>query len=399
MSNLDNAKLSNSQSARELLKGIKVVDSDTHLSEPHDLWTSRAPAQWKDKVPQVREVEGKPRWIVNGDKVMGVATGACVVRNDGSKIHGWSFMNCKMEDIHPAAFNVKERVKFMDAAGIWAQILYPNFLGFGGQTAKRLDEDIKLVTFQIYNDAMAEFQEQSDNRIFPMAMLPWWNIEHAVAETRRCHKLGLRGVNTNSSCHKHGLPDLGQREWDPLWGTCCDLNMPVNFHIGSGEDDFLAKTPWPSFSADHKLALGSTMAFVGNANVISNLLYSGVLERFPQLKITSVESGAGWIPFVLEALDYELQEATQDRTGLSMKPSEYFRRQIYACFWFEQKGLTAALDAIGPDNLMFETDFPHPTCLYPDPLGQAAGVLAKMSPDVRRKVMSENAARVYSLPI
>ncbi|HXW83602.1 MAG TPA: amidohydrolase family protein [Candidatus Binataceae bacterium] len=400
MSDTLQRRSANAERARALLAGIKVVDSDTHLTEPHDLWTSRAPAKWKDKVPQVRDVDGKPRWIVNGDKVMGVATGACVVRNDGSKIHGWGFMNCTMDDIHPASFNVKERVKFMDQAGIWAQILYPNFLGFGGQTAKRLDDDIKLVTFQIYNDAMAEFQQESGNRIFPMAMLPWWNIADAAAEARRCHQMGLRGVNTNSSCHKHGLPDLGQREWDPLWETCCDLNLPVNFHIGSGEDDFLSKTPWPSQTADQKLALGSTMAFVGNANVISNLLYSGVLERFPRLKLSSVESGAGWIPFVLEALDYELEEATGDAAGLlSMKPSEYFRRQIYACFWFEQKGLAAALDAIGPDNLMFETDFPHPTCLYPEPLGQAAEVLDRLTPEVRRKIMSENAARLYSLPI
>src|SRR5260370_38560818 len=91
---------SNGQASRhDLLAGIKVVDSDTHLSEPHDLWTSRAPQQWKERVPQVREVDGKPRWVVNGDKVMGVATGASVVRKDGSKIHGWSFRNCKLDDI------------------------------------------------------------------------------------------------------------------------------------------------------------------------------------------------------------------------------------------------------------------------------------------------------------
>jgi len=334
--------------ARALLAGIKVVDSDTHLSEPHDLWTSRAPRQWKERVPQVREVDGKPRWVVNGDKVMGVATGASVVRKDGSKIHGWGFINCKLDEIHPASFNIKERVKFMDQAGISAQIVYPNFLGFGGQTAKQLDEEIKLITFQIYNDAMAEFQEESGNRIFPMAMLPWWNIETCVKEAIRCHKMGLRGVNTNSGCHKHGMPDLGQRDWDPLWEVCSDLNLPVNFHIGGGEEDWFTTTPWPSQTGDQKLALGSTMAFIGNASVISNILYSGVLERFPKLKFTSVESGAGWIPFVLEALDYELAEATSRTSDiLSMKPSEYFRRQIYACFWFERKSLPRLLKRSG----------------------------------------------------
>jgi predicted TIM-barrel fold metal-dependent hydrolase len=178
--------------------------------------------------------------------------------------------------------------------------------------------------------------------------------------------------------------------------------MPVNFHIGASDEStsWFTDVPWPSQTADQKLALGSAMLFVNNAGVLSNLIFSGVLERFPKLKFASVESGVGWIPFLLEALDYQLEEEVPGASEiLSMKPSDYFRRQIYGCFWFERKGLGAAINALGPDNLMYESDFPHPTCLYPEPVGYIAEALAPLSLEVRRKVMSENAARVYSLPL
>jgi predicted TIM-barrel fold metal-dependent hydrolase len=391
-----------SAARQDLLAGIKVVDSDTHLSEPHDLWTKRAPKQWKERVPQVKEVDGKRSWVINGNTAMGGASPVSVVRKDGSKIHGWGFINCQIEDVHPGSFNIRERVKYMDETGVWAQIVYPNFLGFGGQTAKKLDEDIRLVTFQIYNDAMAEFQEESGNRIFPMAMLPWWNIEASATEAARCHKMGLRGVNLNNHPQSHGLPDLGQRDWDRLWEVCSDLNLPINFHIGASDEStsWFTTIPWPSQTPDQKLALGSVMIFVNNAGVLSNLIFSGVLERFPKLKFASVESGVGWIPFLLEALDYQLEEEVPGASEiLSMKPSEYFRRQIYACFWFERKGLKPAIDALGEDNLMFESDFPHPTCLYPEPVDYVAHTLSDLNTGVRRKIMSANAARVYSLPV
>src|SRR5690606_3602890 len=129
-------------------------------------------------------------------------------------------------------------------------------------------------------------------------------------------------------------------------------------------------------------------------------IYSGLLERFPKLKVVSVESGIGWMPFVLEAMDYQV---TQMRPSafqhLKMKPSDYFRRQIYGCFWFERDDVVHTIEKIGVDNVMFETDFPHPTSLYPDPMKFVGDAFAPLAPDVRRKVVGGNAARVYNLPL
>jgi uncharacterized protein len=238
--------------------------------------------------------------------------------------------------------------------------------------------------------------------MFPMAILPWWDLDAAVAEVSRVKELGLRGVNTNADPQNEGLPDLGDGHWDPMWEACSDLGLPINFHIGASiqQSTYFGSTPWPSHGNDEKLALGSAMMYLGNARVLSNLIYSGILERHSTLRVVSVESGIGWLPFVLEALDYQVQEtapSVMDR--LSMKPSEYFRRQMYACFWFESRSLVSMIENVGVDNCMFETDFPHPTCLYPDPLTKVTESLAGVDRDFRYKVLCGNAAKVYSLPV
>jgi len=388
-------------SGRDSIAGIKVIDVDTHLSEPYDLWTTRAPAKWKERVPQVKTVDNKRQWVIDAKTVMGPVGAVSVVRADGAKARGVEFFSWPLEEVHAGSHSIKPRLEFMDSEGIWAQILYPNLLGFGGQRSATFDPELRLVCTQIYNDAMAEFQQESGGRILGMALMPWWDVQEAVKETIRCHKMGLKGINTNSSPQDHGIPDLGQSYWNPLWEVCSDLRMPINFHIGNSTEsmDFFGKSCWPSQTPEMKLALGSTLLFLHNAGVFANIIYSGVLERFPKLSFVSVESGVGWMPFLLDALDWEFSEVDPRAKQFTMKPSDYFRRQIFACFWFETKAFRTALDVIGEDNIMFETDFPHPTCLYPKALDHAVHTLEGLTFETKRKLLSGNAARVYSIPV
>ena len=386
----------------DVMEGIAIIDADTHLTEPHDLWTSRAPREYADRVPQVREVKGRSMWTIDGE-VFGNAVGASVILPDGSKTFGTGFMALGIDDVHAGASAVAPRLAVMDEQGIYAQIVYPNVVGFGGQRfVDVVDPTLKSLCATIYNDAMAELQEESGGRMYPMAILPWWDIDAAVAEVARVHALGLRGINTNSDPQNQGFPDLADRHWDPLWEACADLGMPVNFHIGASATSmsWLGSMPWPSFDDERKLALGSLGVMISNFRTIGNLLLSGVLERHPTLHVVSVESGLGWIPFLLEGLDYEIGEcAPHISEHLSMLPSEYFRRQVHACYWFERDNLQGALDALGSDNILFETDFPHPTCLYPDSLARAAEPLRAVQPAVRRKILSTNAATLYRIPV
>lgn len=386
--------------ARDLLSDVKVVDADTHITEWYDLWTSRAPASLKNQVPRVKDLgDGKYQWIIGDDTDLGSwGAGASAVKNDGTKAKGVAFADLQLADIHPASYDAKERVAYMDQQGISAQIAYPNLLGFGGQKSMLTDGALRLASVQIYNDAMAEMQADSGNRIYPMALMPWWDVKESVREAERCHAMGLRGINMNSDPHLHGLPHLGQTHWDPLWEVCTDKSLPVNFHIGASDESmtWYAAGAWPGYSDDVQLAYGSVMVILANQRVLANIFLTQVLERWPELKIVSVESGVGWLPFLLEAVEYQMHEAGMK---MSATPREVFERQVYACSWFERHDLVNSSRSLGVDNVMFETDFPHPTCLYPDTLEYLVDAVEAFTPQERAKVFGGNAQRVYNLAI
>jgi predicted TIM-barrel fold metal-dependent hydrolase len=145
--------------------------------------------------------------------------------------------------------------------------------------------------------------------------------------------------------------------------------------------------------------IGGALICMANARVLGNIILSGLLDRYPKLKFVSVESGIGWIPFMLETFAYQMQEVEQAGQRLSLTPKEYFQRNMYGCFWFEENRVEALIRDIGVDNVMFETDFPHPTCLYPNSLDRVTRALDGAEPGLVRKVLSENAARVYNIAL
>ena len=383
---------------------FKIIDCDSHLTEPHDLWISRAPAKYKDIVPQVKDVNGVPHWVFEGDQILGTTRASSVIRPDKSKGYGTEGLNFKFHEVHPSSYDIKERVKMMDELGIWAQVIYPNLLGFSGLKSPGKDPKVKSMIVQIYNDAMADFQEQSGQRVFGMALLPWWNPEEMVAEVKRCHAMGIRGVNTNPNPQQQGGPELTDPVWAPFLELCGELDMPINFHIGASEDqmDWYGSVPWPSHHDDIKMSIGSATLHMQNASVLTNLLMSGLPDRFPKTKFVSVESGVGWIPFLLEALDYYVSHELRPevrKANFQQLPSDYFARQFYSCFWFEHRNMKDMIRMVGEDNVLFESDFPHPTCLYPDPVNFALTGLAAVDPAVQKKVLSTNASKLYNIPV
>jgi len=384
---------------------VKVVDADSHLTEAHDLWTKRAPAGYEDRVPRVEEINGRPTWVVDG-ATLGFAGGGGVIDREGTKFPFQESMVVWGTDrIHRAAFDPKARMEVLDDSGIWAQVLFPNSIGLGGQGLSQAVKDpvLRRLCIEIYNDAMAEVQAESGNRLLPMPVLPAWDVDESVREAERVAALGARGVNLTSDPQDLGSPDLANRAWDPLWDVCDDLKLPVHFHIGASLTamNFYGNYFWGSQHEYIKPAIGGTLLFINNARVVVNVTLCGMLDRHPGLKLVSVESGIGWVPFILEAMDYEVFEnAPEQAADLSRMPSEYFKDHWYATFWFERNprsNLQALVDSVGEDNILFETDFPHPTCLYPKPLDTVAEKMATLTPSARRKILGENAAKLYRL--
>lgn len=384
-------------------EGTFVVDADSHWSEPPDLFTSIAPEKYRDRVPRVEEVDGVRMWVFDGQPV-GMYSAAGVIGRDGSKeVAEVALFHWGHEQIHVGAYDPKVRLQVMDESGIDVQVVYPSTIGLGGQHLSNVaDHDLSLLTVRLYNDAQAQIQADSGNRLLPLPLMPAWSVEESVAEARRVAALGARGINMTSDPQDLGAPDLANGAWDPFWEVCTELQLPVHFHIGASvtAETFRGKYHWPSQAPNTQLALSGTLLFVGNARVVANAIVSGVFDRHPDLKMVSVESALGWIPFILEALDYEMGENAPDELRqLKKLPSEYFRSNLYSTYWFEsaRNHLPELVEAVGEDAILFETDFPHPTCLYPNPLQSVEPKLATVSSEARRKILGENARKLYRL--
>ena len=178
-----------------------------------------------------------------------------------------------------------------------------------------------------------------------------------------------------------GMPKLADPHWDRLWAMTQEAGLSVNFHIGSGDMSIFERAY--EGAGEHANYAGFGVQFgIGNVSVIANLITGGVCHRFPEQKFVSVESGVGWIPFALHHLDWQWLNCgvPQEHPEYDLLPSEYFKRQMYGCFWFENDTVKAAIEQMGPGCFMYESDFPHPTSMAPGP-----GDRCRRAPPVHRR--------------
>jgi predicted TIM-barrel fold metal-dependent hydrolase len=388
--------------------GLHVVDCDTHFTEPHDLWTKRAPAKYRDQVPQVREDPrtGRLSWFLQND-VMLPAGGVSFVNRQEEKVPFPApaidiTLGLTFEEAHPASHEAHARLEIMDKLGIWANIMYPNTMGFGVAPLINVDPELGRTVVSIYNDACAEFQAESNGRFFPMAVIPFWDIEGSVAEVKRIKALGMKGITMAGNPHLGGLPDLGQPDWNPLWEALVDAELPVGIHISSSNYGTHTEvvSAWPSLEPRAVKPVNSLQMELSNSKFISNIVMSDLLLNYPQLKFVSVESGLGWLPYVLERVDYEYREEFEGLEAPTRPTAlEMFRRNLYCTFWFEYAGPTFLLDYIGADTALWSSDFPHPTCVFPSPLERSAEALRDVPPESIRKIMQDNAVKLYKLDL
>jgi len=376
-----------------------VIDTDTHISEPGDLWTSRLPARFKDSAPRiVRDHEtGEETWRI-GDSQGFLPVGFTAVA-------GWPdpfpAAPKNMDEVPKAAYDASARLEYMDRVGIWAMALYPNVGGFGSQAFLALkDPELMLECVRAYNDFLIDWISPDPRRFIPILATPFWDVDASVKELERCAKLGHKGVLFTGEPQSHNMPILASRHWDPLWAAAQDCDLPVSFHIGAGSFDG-GFTPERIEETGLGRTNGYTAAslFLDNGKQLVDLLFSGILPRFPELKFLSVESGIGFIPFLLETCDYTFEYGAVRGANpeFDLKPSEYFARQVYGCYIYEEHAPRELLDSIGVDNVLFETDYPHPVCLYGNVREKIDRALGDATPEARRKVLFENAARLYKV--
>jgi uncharacterized protein len=391
----------NSKGADPLFDGIKIVDCDTHFTEPRDLWTANAPAGLKDRMPHVRRIDDADRWFI-GDTDFG-SIGGNVIDKDHNKLLGKiAFRN--YDEITPGSYDVTARLGDMDDMGIWAQICFQN--GGVTQCGSLLalgDEELAITVIRMFNDACRDRMAMSGGRINCMGTLPYWDKDVMNAEMRRIVDLGLKGIVLPDRPERLSEGYLGADGkvnpfWEEVFDICNAAGIPLNFHLNASLDSESAI--WDNLGFDQRMPINAMIHHIGCAATMSNFMVSGLLDKYPNLKLGLIESGAGWVPFWLEGMEHQLSEfRTTENRGLKMRPKEYFAKHFWVTYWFETVAPTKLLEEIGVDRLLFETDFPHPTSLYPGVQSKLVETMGCHPPEIRKRVLQDNAVALFGLDL
>lgn len=384
----------------DLFSRYRVIDIDTHVTEPADVWQGRVAAKWGDRVPHIQRVGDIDLWMV-GDQPIGMPGAYSAAGHEGT----FPEFRKTYEEIPNSMYEAKARIDFLDAEGIVACVLYPNVGGFGmGGFLKLGEPELMLECVRAYNDWLLDWCSADPQRLIGVMATPFWDIAASVTEIQRCASLGYSAVLMCNQPQDHGQPLLRDRHWDPIWAAAEEAGMSISFHVGGGDLSDVADDT-AGIGAKANFARASAMAFLDNGRCLGDIILGGIPHRFPKLKMVSVESGVSWLPFVIEALDWQWKNngVRHEHPEYDLLPSEYFRRQIYGSFWFEEAGIATALEMF-PNNILFETDYPHPTCQAPGPASAgthprlyAEVALAGISEQIVGKVLHDTAADLYGL--
>jgi predicted TIM-barrel fold metal-dependent hydrolase len=290
---------------------------------------------------------------------------------------------------HPGGQDPKARIQEMGVDEVSAEVLYPTLgLRLFGMDDARLQE----ACFRVYNDWLMEYCAVNPKRLIGVPAIAVYDVDHAVGELRRCKEGRLKGAVIWQAPHPD-LP-LSSPHYEPLWEAAQELDMPVSLHILTGHN--YSKNLGQTRGVEnyrHSVNLKMMEA----ANALFDLIFYGVLERFPRLKVVTVENEIGWMPFLLQQWDYYyLRFRETNPPPIHRLPSEYFYRQIYGTFFNDTVG-GRSLEWWGADNCMWSNDFPHPNSTWPHSRKVIERDLGHLPADKREKLLSLNVARLYSL--
>ena len=361
----------------------RIISVDDHVVEPPDLWSNRLPAKYRDKGPRVERdravfsfkggrfsfEKGTPDgewcdwWLYDG-LVYPFPKLSAAIGFDDLDVTPTTY-----DEIRPGCWIQSERLADMTANHVDASICFPNTLPrFCGQTfyeqgIKREggDPELARLCVEAYNDWMIDewCGGEGKGRLIPLTMIPLWDAELAADEIHRSAGKGSHAVAFSENPHPLGLPSIHSGKWDPFFTACQETETVVCMHIGSS-------SRMPATSPDAPFIVSSTLTFQNAMGSMLDFIFSGTLERFPTLKIAYSEGQVGWMPYVLERADKLWAERSDNSFGTSLprRPSEYIPGRVYGCIFDDETGLRNR-DAIGIEQICFETDYPHADSTFP----------------------------------
>ena len=391
-----------------------IISVDDHVVEPANLWIDRLPLKYHDVGPRIKRApmgevtfiggkltikpgsEGAPadwwryedlrRPLLRVDSAVGVP-------RDQVTMSGITF-----DDMRPGSFEQKSRLEDMDVNHIEASLCFPTFPRFCGQTfTEAKDKELALLCVQAYNDWMVdEWCAGTNGRLIPLIIVPLWDANLAAGEVRRNAARGVRAVCFSEIPAYLGLPSIHDPDnyWDPFFAACDETSMIVNMHIGSS-------SKMPSTSVDAPAAVGSSLTHINAELSMTDFLFSGLFERFSNLKVAYSEGQIGWIPYLLHRMDV-VWEDNRGWGGVADKvpnpPSTYFPDHVFGCFFDDPKGLKL-IDEIGADNITYESDYPHSDSTWPNTAQLALEQMAGLSDEQIWKVVRGNAIKLFGLDL
>jgi predicted TIM-barrel fold metal-dependent hydrolase len=365
----------------------RTIDADSHVNEPAEVWQSRVPAALRELAPRmITSDDGRIGWSFEGGKRLHRVTSACA----GFDETAYTADGARWDDIRPGSYDPKARLAEMELDMIQAQVLYPSLAPqpefFG------TDPELQVACVRAYNDWMHEFSSVAPDRLIGLPIAPETGVDDVVAEWKRIAARGDRGFVISG--HPSG-GDVPSASDDRFWSEVEDWDYAIHIHFG--------------FASGVKLTSNTGVGYLTSAALIdmgmamyrplADLIYSGVFQRFPKLRIVAVEAGIGWIPYFLHHLDDNfLRRRFRADVQLGRMPSEYFKDQVWATFIEDPYGIKNRHE-IGVDKIMWSTDYPHTNSNWPNSQRIAAYEFRDVPEAERRMIMRDNAAGIYGLSV
>ena len=372
------------------MSDYRIISSDDHVYELPDLWSSRIDSRFKGREPQIiRQPDGTDWWVCDGRKVQGVGAGsqAGLRFDDPDSLR----IGDQVENVRPGGWDPYEHVKDMEIDGVDRSLLYPTV---GLQLYSTRDGELLTDIFRGYNDWLAEYCNAVPDRFKGIAMLNIDDVDIGVAELERCAKKGLIGAMI--SVYPPEKRNYTKPLYERLWATAQDLDMPLSLHFGTnrpgeGQEFEDLDSLRASFSAnvDHWVRMS-----------IGDMIFSGVFERFPKLRVGSIEMELSWVPHFLDRIDYTYTQRVRDFTPYRFKndmlPSDFYRSNVF--LGFQEDGLGVQMrEIIGVDQLMWGSDYPHFEGTWPRSREILDDILSDCSEEERAKIAGGNCSRIYRL--
>jgi predicted TIM-barrel fold metal-dependent hydrolase len=368
--------------------GFKIADVDTHLMEPDDVFEKYIDERYKSQAPKmgVAAESGRRTFLVEGEPF---------TRETGKyPMAAPAFLKAvhqamqRFERAAKQGFSPESRLIDMDENGVDVQIVYPTA---AGQMLGREFRDTKLLAAccRAYNDWSAEFCSTAPDRLKWAAILPMQDPDEAIQEAHRAAKQGA------ISFYVRPNPVRGRTifhdEYLPLWREVERVGLPIATHDSASASVASFGDRMDTHVTGHILS----HPFEAMA-AMAGLIWYGILERYPKLKVVQVEADGGWVPYWLQRMEQHWRfSGNAEHEYLTKRPTEYFKSNFFVAFRGDEPTMKAAIEIVGDDNFLWDTDYPHPDSTFPWGIG--AMLEQPIADASRRKIWWDNAARAFGL--